>query len=129
MLSWTTRVAGGGAHGGRETEAKAIVALTESGGTARMIARFHPRQIVFVMTSREHVARKMALSFGCIPMPTKDFAHIGHATEVIDAFMKKRYRKKQGEGCRCGGTSVRQNRRNGNMVLVTQSKVYKVCKV
>ncbi|MEK7134454.1 MAG: pyruvate kinase [Patescibacteria group bacterium] len=80
-----------------ETEAKAIVALTESGGTARMIARFHPRQIVFVMTSREHVARKMALSFGCIPMPTKDFAHIDHATEVIDAFMKKNGIAKQGE--------------------------------
>jgi pyruvate kinase len=48
--------------------AKAIVALTMSGGTARMVARFRPRVPVFAAVYHEAVARRLALAYGVVPV-------------------------------------------------------------
>lgn len=46
--------------------AKAIVALTLSGGTARMVARFRPRVPVYAAVYHAAVARRLALSYGVV---------------------------------------------------------------
>lgn len=81
----------------RDIGAKAIVALTESGFTARMISRFRPRQPIIVMSHKEKVYNKMALSFGCFPMPTESFAHIDQATATISKFMSEKKLAKKGD--------------------------------
>ncbi len=48
--------------------AKAIVALSLSGGTARMVARFRPRVPVVAGVYHATVARRLALSYGVLPV-------------------------------------------------------------
>lgn len=47
------------------THAKAIVAISESGFTARMISRCRPSRPIIVFTPHEETARRLALSFAC----------------------------------------------------------------
>ncbi|MEK7555915.1 MAG: pyruvate kinase [Patescibacteria group bacterium] len=72
-----------------KTGAKVIVALTESGFTARMISRFKPSQPIVVMSPYERACRKMALSYGCYPVLIKPFKYVGQVTEHVGKFMIK----------------------------------------
>ncbi len=58
------------------TSAKAIVALSESGFTARMISRCRPTRPIIVFTPHAATARKLALSFACHPLIAKPFADL-----------------------------------------------------
>jgi len=51
-----------------DLEAAAILTCTKSGGTTREVARYRPRQPVLVMTPVEVTARRLALTFGTIPI-------------------------------------------------------------
>jgi pyruvate kinase len=48
--------------------ARAIVALTMSGGTARMVARFRPRVPVYAAVYHTAIARRLALAYGVVPV-------------------------------------------------------------
>ena len=67
--------------------AVAIIALTETGSTARMLARFHPKQPIVAMTPNERTFRKLALSSGCFAGLVKGFRDINEATSIIDVFV------------------------------------------
>ena len=54
--------------------AKAIVAHTQSGMTARHIARFRPRQPIIALSPHERVVRNLALSWGCVPTLVRPMA-------------------------------------------------------
>ncbi len=54
-------------------KARAIVALSESGYTGRMIARHRPVQPIIVFTPHERTARRLALSFACHPFTVDSF--------------------------------------------------------
>lgn len=59
--------------------AKALVAITCSGYTARMMSRFHPTQPIIAATPTPRAAREMALIRGVTPVLTKqedDFEHL-----------------------------------------------------
>lgn len=60
-------------HNAEDVGAKIIVALTETGSTPRMIARYKPQQPVVVLTPYEHVVRQTQLIFGCYPILSKSF--------------------------------------------------------
>lgn len=47
--------------------AKVIVALTESGRTARAISRCKPKQPILVLTPNKRILNQLSLSFGCFP--------------------------------------------------------------
>ena len=49
-------------------DAKAIVAATKSGSTARLISRYKPKAPVIAITPYEHVRRGLNLNFGVVPM-------------------------------------------------------------
>lgn len=51
--------------------AKAMIAITQSGYTARMMARFHPKQLIVGATPSLQAARQMALIRGVCPVMTK----------------------------------------------------------
>lgn len=48
--------------------AKAIIALTETGYTARMVSRYKPTQMILSLTPNEITANQLCLSFGCVPV-------------------------------------------------------------
>ncbi|MCX6753029.1 MAG: pyruvate kinase [Candidatus Nomurabacteria bacterium] len=58
-------------HTAHSIHAKAIVVLTESGFTARMIARHRPSELIYVLTPHIRTYNKLALSFGCVPVQNK----------------------------------------------------------
>lgn len=54
----------------KDLEAKAILAATSSGHSARMICRFRPACSIAALTMREKVRRQLNLSWGVIPFLT-----------------------------------------------------------
>ena len=54
----------------KDLEAKAILAATNSGRTARMICRFRPACPVAALTMHEKVRRQLAICWGVIPFLT-----------------------------------------------------------
>jgi pyruvate kinase len=66
---------------------KAIVALTESGGTARLIARHRGKKPIFVFVSSGRVANKMALSYGCIPIVAGNITDLNSGFKIIDSYL------------------------------------------
>ena len=62
--------------------AKALIAITCSGYTARMISRFYPKQPIVAATPEPRTARQMAIIRGAHPFMTKtetDFEHLTRA--------------------------------------------------
>ena len=51
-----------------ELEANAIISVTESGYTARMIAKYRPQALVIAVSPRESRVRKMQLLWGVYPL-------------------------------------------------------------
>ena len=99
-------------------DAKYIVCLTQSGGSARFVSRFKPKQPVLVFTPNEVTFRQSILSSGTYPVLVDKFAHVSDAVEVIKQFLKKKKLATAGDKIviTCGspfGKNV-----NTNMMLV-----------
>lgn len=60
-------------HNAEDVNAKLIVALTETGSTPRMIARYKPQQPIVVLTPHEDVVRQSQIIYGCYPILMKGF--------------------------------------------------------
>ena len=79
----------------KEVGAVAIVALTESGFTARCISRHRPSQPVVVLTPRQTAIRRVALSFGCTGHDVAPFQHVSQVIELTKrTLLKHGYAKK-----------------------------------
>jgi pyruvate kinase len=63
-------------------DAKAIVAHTQSGMTARHIARFRPRQPIAALSPNIQTARRLCLSWGCHP---RLISKLRNTEEMIEA--------------------------------------------
>lgn len=75
-------------------EVSAVLAPTESGQTARMIAKYRPGCPIIAMTPSVERARKLTLSWGVYPIPGKRALSIdGVLQEAVDASIEKRYVK------------------------------------
>lgn len=59
-------------HTAHQVCAKAIVALTTSGYTGRMLARHKPHVPLFAVTSKQKVFNQLAISFGVTPVLDKE---------------------------------------------------------
>ena len=77
--------------------AVAIVALTEQGGTARGVARFHPRCPIVALTPSEHTQRMLALSRGVQPYLVPAFHSLDEALAFAPGFLRENGYGKEGE--------------------------------
>ena len=68
-----------------DLEAKAIVACSLSGMTARMVSRFRGPVDIIGLTTNERTWRRLALSWGVIPMMCEKFT----STDVLFYTAKK----------------------------------------
>lgn len=57
-------------------KARVIVAFTESGLTARMLARFRPPQSIVAFTPHQYVADQLNLSFGTVGVKTRSLSSL-----------------------------------------------------
>lgn len=53
-------------------DARAIIAPTQSGQTARHISRFRPRQPIIALSPRKNTVQRLALFWGCLPRLVAD---------------------------------------------------------
>ena len=69
---------------GRDVRAKAIVVCTRTGGTAKMVSRFRPMIDIIGMTTDERSYRKLALSWGVLPVMSEEY----NSVDVLFHFAK-----------------------------------------
>jgi pyruvate kinase len=74
-------------HNAEDIHASAIVALTSSGATARMIARYKPQQPIIALTFSYTTARQLLLSYGCYPIIDKKFKDIAQAIRGMHPYL------------------------------------------
>ncbi len=65
--------------------AKVIVVCTRTGGTARTVSRFRPMIDILGMTTDERAYRKLALSWGVIPVMSEEF----YSVDVLFHYAKR----------------------------------------
>ncbi len=65
--------------------AKVIVVCTRTGGTARTVSRFRPMIDIIGMTTNERAYRKLALSWGVIPVMSEEF----YSVDVLFHYAKR----------------------------------------
>lgn len=63
--------------------ASMIVALTRSGRTARMLARYRPAERILALSDAEENAHKLILSFGCYPMVVPTFKTVDEILNIV----------------------------------------------
>ena len=64
-------------------DAKAIVAVTRGGGTARRLSALRPHAPIFATTDRDETARRLALHWGVIPLVTEIGENVDAAGMLI----------------------------------------------
>ena len=84
-------------HNAEDVAATAIVALTETGGTPRAIARYKPQQPIIAFTQHEHVMRQLLLVYGCYPVKIKPFTFIAQVIPTVNATLKREGVAKPGD--------------------------------
>ncbi|MEK7568986.1 MAG: pyruvate kinase [Patescibacteria group bacterium] len=77
--------------------AKAIIALSESGLTARMVSRFRPEHKVIALSPKDFVVRQLGLVFGCFPVQVEPFTTVDDVMKVVRAHMLKNKLAKKGD--------------------------------
>ena len=79
----TDSITGSVVKAAHDVGAKVIVALTESGFTARMISRFKPEPAILALSANEKTCNQMHLSFGCFPARVKRYKTINEAVSLV----------------------------------------------
>lgn len=104
-----------------DVDAKFIVALTNSGFTARMISRHKPNSIILTFSSNEDALRKIALSFGCLPFKVQRINSLAEAMKVVRKFcLDKKLAKKGDRVVISAGAPFDKNVKYTNMLVVEE---------
>ena len=77
--------------------AKCVVALTNSGFTAAMVARYKPVQPLIAFTPDETISRQLLLSYGCFPTINTNSTTFDHAMDEVRKFVVKQKLAKKGD--------------------------------
>lgn len=100
-------------------EAKFIVALTDSGRTARMIARYKPAERIIALTPSESTAQKLMLSFGCYPLVVDKLSTVAEImTMVRKITLKEKLAVKGDKVVIAGGMPFGGKNQETNMMLI-----------
>ncbi len=76
-----------------------IVALTESGDTARRISRYRPTQPLVCFTPNETVIRQLSLSYGCFVRKSPRFGSLDAVLKQVHVILKRDSFACAGDSC------------------------------
>ncbi|MEN9920986.1 MAG: pyruvate kinase, partial [Candidatus Parcubacteria bacterium] len=79
------------------SNAKAIVALSESGHTGRMVARYRPQVPILVLTPNKETFNKMLVVYGCEPILIKGVKNLTEAQNAARKAVVERGLAKAGD--------------------------------
>ncbi len=82
---------------GATVDAKYLIAFTQSGESARRIARFRSPISLLAMTPEEHVYNQLALSWGVEPIITPMVSHTDEMVKQVDTYLLDSHRCTKGE--------------------------------
>lgn len=69
-----------------KVNADCIIACTETGTTARLVAKYRPQQVLYGLSRNQETLRRLALNWGVIPIILKDAEN--HSDEMSSAIKK-----------------------------------------
>ncbi len=69
----------------REIHARAIVAFTQSGSTARLLAKYRPEVPILAFSPSESICRRLCLYWGVVPKTIRPIQHTDELVEEIQA--------------------------------------------
>lgn len=78
-------------------QAKYVVALTNSGSSARMMSRYRPQLPILVFSPNDKTLQKSILSFGCWTFKINSYTDFAHASEDIKNTILKNKLVKKGD--------------------------------
>ncbi|MCS6789222.1 MAG: pyruvate kinase [Patescibacteria group bacterium] len=93
----TDSISYGAANVAHILSTKLIVALTETGETAKMISRFRVRQPILGLTPNKKTYNRLSLIFGCYPLIISKFKNIEQVKEVVKKNILKNNLAKKGD--------------------------------
>ncbi len=85
VVGFAEAVADAACHAARDLKAKAIVAFTQSGSTARLISQERPEVPIFALTPYPEVQRRLALSWGVSSRLVKKVETTDEMVEEVEA--------------------------------------------
>ena len=77
-------------HASRSLKARAIVAFTQSGSTARMISRYRPPDDILGVTPHPHMVNRMKLLWGVKPLLMREIRNMDELIEELDKLLLAR---------------------------------------
>ncbi|MCX6754352.1 MAG: pyruvate kinase [Candidatus Nomurabacteria bacterium] len=98
--------------------AKFIVALTETGYTARMVSRYKPLQTILTLTPNQITANQISISFGCVPVLIPSFGSFKETTKHIKDYCLKTKIVQKGDIIVITG-GMPFNKRSGSTNMIT----------
>lgn len=84
-------------HTARNLDIGTIVAVTESGHTARMISKYRPKSIIVGLTFSERAARGLSLCWGVYPAVTEKPANTDEVFELASKVVTEKGYAKEGD--------------------------------
>lgn len=98
--------------------AKVIVALTDSGFTARMVSRHKPHAVVLSLSPFQKTSNQLNLSFGCIPVTVPAYKTIDDVLKIVrDYCIKQKLAKKGDKVVIAGGVPFNTKGLSTNMLI------------
>jgi len=70
--------------------AKVIVALTDSGFTARMVSRHRPQANILALSPFEKTSRRLSICFGCMPVTVPMYESLEDVFKIVREFCLKK---------------------------------------
>ncbi len=118
--STTDSITGSVVKTAHDVGAKAIIALTNSGFTARMISRHKPIVPVFSLSANEKTINQLCASFGCIPILTDNWKSVAEAFDIVRKICLENKIAKEGDRVviAAGAHTEKHNILESNMLLV-----------
>ncbi len=104
-----------------DIDAKAIIALTDTGFTARMIARHQPQARIFALSSDLLTCNQLALSYGCTPIKVLKYKTVRDAFVAVKKIAQKAGAIKKGDRVViAAGAPFHETPHETNMLLVEE---------
>lgn len=102
-----------------DVKAKFIIALTETGYTARMISRFKPEQFILALTPNEITRNQLCLSFACKPILIPKIKSFEEVLKFVKSYCLKNKIAIKGESIVISGGIPFNNKAGAtNMLMV-----------
>jgi len=96
-LSFPEAVCDAAYHVSRSIKARAIVAFTQTGSTARLISKYRPSTDILSFTPNPDILNRMALYWGVRPTLMHEIGNVDQLIEALEKLLLEQNRVEEGD--------------------------------